>query len=151
MIEVVLYEPEIPQNTGNIIRLCANSGVHLHLIHPLGFGWDDKRLRRAGLDYHEFADIQHYPNWPAFLEQHALRKIFALSTHGQQHYHAIAYPEAPMLLFGPESRGLPPAVRQQFTAIRIPMYPHSRSLNLANTVAIVVYEVWRQQGFVGGL
>ena len=151
MIEVVLYEPEIPQNTGNIIRLCANTGVNLHLIHPLGFGWDDKRLRRAGLDYHEFADIKHYPNWPDFIDQHQNRMIFAMSTHGQQHYHEIEYPRAPMLLFGPESRGLPQALRQQFTAMRIPMCPQSRSLNLANTVAIVVYEVWRQQGFAGGV
>lgn len=150
MIDVVLFEPEIPQNTGNIIRLCANAGIQLHLIHPLGFTWDDKRLRRAGLDYHEFAQIQHYLHWQDFSTKHAGRSIYALSTHAHKHYHAIQYPPAPMLLFGPESRGLPANIREQQTAIRIPMQAQSRSLNLSNAVAIVVYEVWRQQGFSGG-
>jgi tRNA (cytidine/uridine-2'-O-)-methyltransferase len=150
MIDVVLFEPEIPQNTGNIIRLCANAGMQLHLIHPLGFTWDDKRLRRAGLDYHEFAKIQHYQDWQDFWTKHQGRAIFALTTHATKHYHEIQYPSAPMLLFGPESRGLPPAIREQQSAIRIPMQAQSRSLNLSNAVAIVAYEVWRQQGFLGG-
>lgn len=150
MIDVVLFEPEIPQNTGNIIRLCANAGIQLHLIHPLGFTWDDKRLRRAGLDYHEFAKIQHYSDWDEFILKHQERDIFALSTHAHKHYHEINYPKAPMLLFGPESRGLPVAIREQQNPIRIPMQAQSRSLNLSNAVAIVAFEVWRQQDFCGG-
>ena len=149
MIDVVLFEPEIPQNTGNISRLCANAGMQLHLIHPLGFTWDDKRLRRAGLDYHEFTSIQHYANWEDFSKEHQNRAIFALTTHAKQHYHELAFPPAPMLLFGPESRGLPVAIREQYPAIRIPMQAQSRSLNLSNAVAIVAYEAWRQQGFKG--
>jgi tRNA (cytidine/uridine-2'-O-)-methyltransferase len=151
MIDLVLFEPEIPQNTGNIIRLCANAGIQLHLIHPLGFGWDDKRLRRAGLDYHEFAEIKHYDHWDTFIQEHQTRAIFALTTHAKEHYHHIQYPSNPMLLFGPESRGLPPAIREQHHPIRIPMQANNRSLNLSNAVAIVAYEVWRQQGFPGGL
>jgi tRNA (cytidine/uridine-2'-O-)-methyltransferase len=149
MIDVVLYQPEIPQNTGNIIRLCANVGAKLHLIHPLGFGWEDKKLRRAGLDYHEFAEIQHYDSWELFAKEHQHRRLFACTTHASQHYHQACYQDLDMLLFGPETRGLPAELRSQFNPIRIPMCPESRSLNLSNSVAIVVYEAWRQLGFVG--
>jgi tRNA (cytidine/uridine-2'-O-)-methyltransferase len=147
MLDIVLYQPEIPQNTGNIIRLCANTGAQLHLIHPLGFGWDDKRLRRAGLDYHEFATICHYPDWEQFIKTHGHRPIFTLSTHGTQHYHEISYPPDAMLLFGPETRGVPADIREKHYPIRIPMRPESRSLNLSNAVAIVLFEAWRQLGF----
>ncbi len=149
MIDVVLYQPEIPQNTGNIIRLCANTGVQLHLIHPLGFGWDDKKLRRAGLDYHEFADIHHYSHEQEFIEQHGHRSIYACSTHAHNYYHQVQYQDGDMLMFGPETRGLPVALRQQHKAIRIPMMPENRSLNLSNAVAIIVFEAWRQLGFSG--
>lgn len=149
MIEVVLFEPEIPQNTGNIIRLCANVGAKLHLIHPLGFGWDDKKLRRAGLDYHEFADIKHHHNWQAFIEAYPNARLFCLSTHAKAYYHEAQFQTQDMLVFGPESRGLPATIRQAHHAIRLPMTPTSRSLNLANAVAITLYEAWRQLGFNG--
>lgn len=149
MIHVALYQPEIPQNTGNIIRLCANAGIHLHLIHPLGFGWDDKRLRRAGLDYHEFAHIEHYTDWQNFIERNQHLPIYSCTTHATQSYTDVYYPDECILLFGPETRGLPPDIRSQFHPIRIPMRPESRSLNLSNAVAIITFEVWRQQGFNG--
>jgi tRNA (cytidine/uridine-2'-O-)-methyltransferase len=149
MLDIVLYQPEIPQNTGNIIRLCANTGAQLHLIHPLGFGWDDKRLRRAGLDYHEFAAICHYPDWNDFIATHSNRIIYTLSTHANKHYHEVQYSRDAMLLFGPETRGVPQDIREQHHPIRIPMQPESRSLNLSNAVAIVLFEAWRQLGFTG--
>lgn len=149
MIEVVLFEPEIPQNTGNIIRLCANVGAKLHLIHPLGFGWDDKKLRRAGLDYHEFADIKHHHDWESFVAQYPNARLFCLSTHATQHYHEVSFQADDMLVFGPESRGLPGSIRQAHHPIRLPMTASSRSLNLSNAVAITIYEAWRQFAFIG--
>lgn len=152
MLHIALYEPEIPPNTGNIIRLCANSGACLHLIEPFGFELDDKRCRRAGLDYHEFANIHRYANYDAFLDRIGERRIFACSTHGQQNYADISYQDEDVLLFGPETRGLPVAVRESLPreqVIRIPMKADSRSLNLSNSVAIISFEAWRQLGFNG--
>jgi tRNA (cytidine/uridine-2'-O-)-methyltransferase len=153
LLHIVLFEPEIPHNTGNIIRLCANTGATLHLIHPLGFAWDNAKLRRAGLDYYEWVPVQHYTSLQAFHEAAAFPRLLALSTKGTCTYHAITYREGDALLFGPESRGLPEHVLQSplpEQVVRIPMQPTSRSLNLSNAVAIVLYEVWRQLGFVGG-
>lgn len=149
MLHVALYQPEIPPNTGNIIRLCANSGAQLHLIHPLGFELEDKRMRRAGLDYHEWANVIHYPDEGAFIAQNQQRRIFACSTKASQGYHDVTYQENDMLLFGPETRGLPAAIRERYNAIRIPMGASSRSLNLSNAVAIILFEAWRQLGFSG--
>jgi tRNA (cytidine/uridine-2'-O-)-methyltransferase len=149
MIDVALFEPEIPPNTGNIIRLCANTGSTLHLIHPLGFRLDDKKMRRAGLDYHEFASIVHYDNMADFMEKNKDRKIITLSTHGTACYSDLVYQNNDILLFGAETRGIPEYWRDQLTLARIPMKPESRSLNLSNTVAIVLYEAIRQLGFSG--
>ncbi len=152
MLHIVLFEPEIPPNTGNIIRLCANTGFQLHLIEPLGFTWDDKRLRRAGLDYHEFADIKHHHDYAAFLAQEAPGRIFALTTKGTPAHSEVAYQQEDYLLFGPETRGLPPAILDPLAPdqkIRIPMQTGSRSMNLSNAVSVVVYEVWRQLNYVG--
>lgn len=148
-LHVALYQPEIPPNTGNIIRLCANSGAQLHLIYPLGFALDDKRMRRAGLDYHEWAKVIHYPDEQAFLDANINKRIFACTTKAQQNYADITYKDEDMLLFGPETRGLPESVRLQFQGIRIPMMANSRSLNLSNSVAIILFEALRQQGFPG--
>ena len=151
MIQVVLYEPEIPPNTGNIIRLCANTGAQLHLIGPLGFTLNDKRLRRAGLDYHEYARLQLHPSLAAYRQQARPARLFACTTKGQRDYSTVNYQPGDALLFGPESRGLPMTVLGQIPQnhwLRLPMLPHSRSLNLANAVAVFVYEAWRQQGFV---
>ena len=150
MLHIALYEPEIPPNTGNIIRLCANMGAQLHLIEPLGFAWDDKRLRRAGLDYHEFASIQHHANFAAFLQAIAGQRLFGLSTKATKSYTDIAFQAGDVLLFGPETRGLPAEVRehtQMTELLTIPMQANSRSLNLSNSAAIVAYEAWRQLGF----
>lgn len=150
MIHVVLYEPEIPPNTGNIIRLCANTGARLHLIHPLGFRLNDAKLLRAGLDYHEWADLHEYNSLQALYDTLKPEKIFAVSTRGKQLYSELKYPADPILVFGPETRGLPDAILNTFPAdniLKLPMLPNSRSLNLANAVAVVVYEVWRQQHF----
>ncbi len=150
MLKIVLYEPEIPPNTGNIIRLCANTGCSLHLIEPLGFDLDDKKLRRAGLDYREFADLQVYPNLASFSRGHGNPRILAATTKGGTTYHQVQYAAGDALLFGPETRGLPQAVLDSLGAagtIRIPMKPHSRSLNLSNAAALVVYEALRQLGF----
>ncbi len=147
MLHIALLEPEIPPNTGNIIRLCANSGAQLHLIHPLGFALEDKRMRRAGLDYHEWANIAHYDNAEHFIERNAERRIFACSTKAKKNHTDIQYQAEDMLLFGPETRGLPSIFLEKYTAIRIPMLPTSRSLNLSNAVAIVLFEAWRQLGF----
>ena len=153
MFHVALYEPEIPPNTGNIIRLCANTGVKLHLIHPLGFSPDDKQLRRAGLDYHLWAEVKHYPDFPTFISQVQPKRLFACSTHGQKCYSDVSFAPEDVFLFGPESRGLPQDLLQTLTPdmiLRIPMLAHSRSLNLSNAVAVIVYEAWRQQGFTVG-
>lgn len=147
MLHITLLQPEIPPNTGNIIRLCANSGAQLHLIHPLGFALEDKRMRRAGLDYHEFANIIHYENTEQFIEQNLQRRIFACSTKATDNYSDVTFRDEDMLLFGPETRGIPAEIRALYTPIRIPMQPTSRSLNLSNAVAIVLFEAWRQLQF----
>lgn len=150
MLHIALYEPEIPPNTGNIIRLCANMGSQLHLIEPMGFSWDDKRLRRAGLDYHEFASVNHHKNFDIFLEAIKGQRLFGLSTKGKIYYTNIDFHDGDCLLFGPETRGLPEHIRnhQAMTKlITIPMTANSRSLNLSNSAAIVAYEAWRQLDF----
>jgi tRNA (cytidine/uridine-2'-O-)-methyltransferase len=152
MLKIVLFEPEIPPNTGNIIRLCANTGCSLHLIEPLGFDLEDKKMRRAGLDYREFADIQLYPDLESFSRAHDNPRILAASTKGGTAYHQIRYREGDAILFGPETRGLPGHVLDGPGAprtIRIPMKAHSRSLNLSNAVALVLYEGLRQLDFPG--
>jgi tRNA (cytidine/uridine-2'-O-)-methyltransferase len=152
MFEVALFEPEIPPNTGNIIRLCANTGTQLHLIHPLGFRLEDRRLRRAGLDYHEWARVREHADWPAFLKARRPQRVFAFTTKGQRFFHEVEYRQGDILLFGPETRGLPAAVLGEIPAaqrLRIPMVAGVRSLNLSNAVAVVVYEAWRQLGFAG--
>jgi tRNA (cytidine/uridine-2'-O-)-methyltransferase len=149
-LHIILYEPEIPPNTGNIMRLCANSGAHLHLVEPLGFSLEGKRLRRAGLDYRDLAQVCQYANWEACLEHFADRRIFALSTHGETGFFAQTFAPGDALLFGPETRGLPAAVRtsERITgALRLPMRADSRSLNLSNAVAVCTYEVLRQLAF----
>lgn len=154
MFHIVLFEPEIPPNTGNIIRLCANSGAVLHLIHPLGFNIEDKRLIRAGLDYHEWANIHHYPNFNIFLKKQNFSRLFACSTKATQNYHDVKYLPEDAFIFGPETRGLPSTYLNELpkeNKIRIPMLSHSRSLNLANAVGIILYEAWRQQNFEGAL
>lgn len=151
-LQIALYQPEIPPNTGNIIRLCANAGATLHLIHPLGFTWDDKRLRRAGLDYHEFAAIHHHECYEDFLQASAGQRLFACTTKTHQAHSAPQYQDGDILLFGPESRGLPVEIRESLPEsqrIRIPMLAHSRSLNLSNAVAVILYEAWRQLDFQG--
>ncbi|WP_404369564.1 tRNA (uridine(34)/cytosine(34)/5-carboxymethylaminomethyluridine(34)-2'-O)-methyltransferase TrmL [Marinobacter sp.] len=153
MLDVVLYEPEIPPNTGNIIRLCANTGCRLHLIEPLGFTLEDKQLRRAGLDYSEYATLRVHSSYEAFLASEAPGRLFGLTTKGTHSYHEVAYQAGDYLMFGPETRGLPEKVRSQLPEehrLRVPMRPESRSLNLSNTAALVVYEAWRQLGFEGG-
>lgn len=152
MLKIVLFEPEIPPNTGNIIRLCANTGCSLHLIEPLGFDLDDKKMRRAGLDYREFADLQLYPDLDSFRQQQGDARIFAATTKGGTPYHRIHYQAGDAILFGPETRGLPQHVLDAMGAthtLRIPMKPHSRSLNLSNAAALVVYEGLRQLDFPG--
>lgn len=150
MFKVVLYEPEIPPNTGNIIRLCANVGAELHLIEPLGFELNDRKLKRAGLDYHEWASVRIHPNFAAFSETAESENICAFTTHGTQCYAEHVFKETDVLLFGPETRGLPKTLLDALPTerkLRIPMRAHSRSLNLSNTVAIAVYEAWRQLGY----
>ncbi len=153
MLHVVLYQPEIPPNTGNIIRLCANTGTQLHLIRPLGFELDDRKLRRAGLDYREWAQLQVHDSLAAFQSTVNPARLLACSTRGRQTYAEVCYQSGDALLFGPETRGLPQAVLDSLPAsqcVRIPMVVQSRSLNLSNAVAVMVYEAWRQQGFPGG-
>lgn len=150
MIQIALYQPEIPPNTGNIIRLCANTGVMLHLIHPLGFAPDDKQLKRAGLDYHEWAKVLHHQDYVAFLETVQPKRLFACSTHGEHCYTEGCYQAGDVFLFGPETRGLPHGILNSLPrecVMRIPMLAHSRSLNLSNAVAIIAYEALRQIGF----
>jgi tRNA (cytidine/uridine-2'-O-)-methyltransferase len=153
MLHVVLVHPEIPPNTGNIIRLCANTGATLHLIEPLGFPIDHAKMRRAGLDYHEFAPLNLYANWDAFLEQAKPKRLWALTTKGTNNPFNVLFLEDDYLVFGSETAGLPADIRQRFPAeqwLRLPMRPDNRSLNLSNSVAVVVYEAWRQLGFIGG-
>ncbi len=149
---VVLYQPEIPQNAGNIIRLCANTGAALHLIAPLGFDLDDRRLRRAGLDYHEAARVHLHTSLEQYITSTCVQRVFAFTTRAGTDFDRVCYRAADALLFGPESRGLPaPILAEQpgITAVRIPMLPDSRSMNLANSAAVALYEAWRQQGFTG--
>ena len=153
-IHVILYEPEIPPNTGNIIRLCANTGAHLHLIRPLGFELDDKRLRRAGLDYHEYATMKVHDTLAACLQSLPDARLFALSAKASRPFYETCFKAGDALLFGPETRGLPAEVLASLSAeqrLRLPMLPENRGLNLSNSVAVAVYEVWRQLGFVGGI
>lgn len=152
MLHVALYQPEIPPNTGNIIRLCANSGAALHLIHPLGFELSDARVKRAGLDYREMANVYEYANFEEFMREVAPARLFAVSTRGRRGYAEVSYRDDDALLFGPETRGLPQALLDSLPAdqvLRIPMRPANRSLNLSNAVAVIVYEAWRQQEFAG--
>jgi len=152
MFHVVLFEPQIPPNTGNIIRLCANTGAQLHLIKPLGFSPTDSKLKRAGLDYHDWASVHQHDSLDAFKETVRPPRLFAISTRGTCNYVDVSYQPDDALLFGPETRGLPQTVLDALPKnhiLRIPMQPHNRSLNLSNAVAIVLYEAWRQQGFTG--
>ena len=154
MFDIILYQPEIPPNTGNIIRLSANTGCRLHLVQPLGFSLDDKQLKRAGLDYHEYAAVKIHENWEECLKRFSGHRMFALTTKGSTKYNEIAFQRDDVFVFGPETRGLPAEILAQFDAgrrIRLPMLPTSRSLNLSNSVAVVVYEAWRQTGFEGGV
>ena len=153
MFDVILYQPEIPPNTGNIIRLCANTGARLHLVKPLGFSLEDKQLLRAGLDYHEFATITVHESWADCVERFKDRRLFAVSTKGTQRYDLVDYADGDAFVFGPESRGLPPEILGGVAVqrcIRVPMVPGNRSLNLSNAVAVVLYEAWRQVGFATG-
>ena len=154
MLNIVLFEPEIPPNTGNIIRLCANTGFRLHIIEPMGFTWDDKRLRRAGLDYHEFADIKRHVDFDAFLSSIGDARIFACTTKGKAYPSEAGFQAGDVLLFGPETRGLPMSIIESLPEsqrLRIPMLPQSRSMNLSNAVSVFVYESWRQLGFPGAV
>lgn len=156
MLHIVLYQPEIPPNTGNVIRLAANTGAQLHLVEPLGFRMDSKDLRRAGLDYHEFASVRVYPGWEAcattFSSQWQSGRVFALSTKNSRIYTDVRFADEDVFVFGPETRGLPAELLKTFAPaqqLRIPMRPDNRSLNLSNAVAVVVMEAWRQLGFSG--
>lgn len=152
MLHIILFQPEIPPNTGNIIRLAANTGCHLHLVRPLGFDLDDKRLRRAGLDYHEFARLRTWNSLDDFVTSFPVSRLVPFSTHHTRSYSSFKFKAGDALLFGPETQGLPETVRQQAPAsqqLTLPMLPGNRSLNLSNTVAIAVYEAWRQIGFKG--
>ncbi|MDE0840712.1 MAG: tRNA (uridine(34)/cytosine(34)/5-carboxymethylaminomethyluridine(34)-2'-O)-methyltransferase TrmL [Porticoccaceae bacterium] len=152
MLDIVLYQPEIPPNTGNIIRLCANTGFKLHLIEPLGFELDDKKLRRAGLDYAEFQSLSLYRDWQHYREVSPSKNIYAFSTKGNRCFSSVDYEVGDALLFGPETRGLPTEIRREIGSqqvVKLPMLAASRSLNLSNTVAIATYEAWRQLNFTG--
>ena len=154
MFTIVLYQPEIPPNTGNIIRLCANTGADLHLVKPLGFPLDSSKMKRAGLDYHEFAKLTVHENFEDCLKVLEGRRIFALTTKGSTRPDEVSFREGDVLLFGPETRGLPAEVLDSLPAgqkIRLPMMPDSRSMNLSNTVAVILFEAWRQNGFAGGV
>ncbi|WP_035060769.1 tRNA (uridine(34)/cytosine(34)/5-carboxymethylaminomethyluridine(34)-2'-O)-methyltransferase TrmL [Andreprevotia chitinilytica] len=153
MFDIVLFQPEIPPNTGNVIRLAANTGCSLHLVKPLGFALDDTKLKRAGLDYHEYAAVHVHENWEALLAALPGRRMFAMTTKGSSRFDTLQFAEGDVFVFGPETRGLPDDVLQQFTPdrrIRLPMRAGQRSLNLSNAVAITVFEGWRQLGYVGG-
>lgn len=153
MFHIILYQPEIPPNAGNIIRLCANSGSRLHMIEPLGFTLEDKLLKRAGLDYRQWADVQVHPTLDTCLARLASSRVFAFSTKAQDAYHKVTYQSGDAFLFGPETRGLPKQILESeliTQKLRVPMVAGNRSLNLSNTVALVVYEAWRQLDFAGG-
>jgi tRNA (cytidine/uridine-2'-O-)-methyltransferase len=154
MFHIVLVHPEIPPNTGNVIRLAANTGCTLHLVEPLGFSMDDKHMRRAGLDYHEYAEVRRHADWAAFLatETPDAARLFALTTRGQRAVHAVDFAPGDWLVFGSETRGLPPELLETLAPaqrLRLPMRAGQRSLNLSNAVAVTVFEAWRQQGFAG--
>ena len=152
MLHVVLFQPEIPPNTGNIIRLCANTGTQLHLIRPLGFDLDDRQLRRAGLDYHEWVQVRDYVDMDDFQHKIAPTRLLAFSTRAQRLYTDMVYQDGDALLFGPETRGLPSEILDMLPTdqrLTLPMHPNNRSLNLSNAVAVAVYEAWRQWGFAG--
>ncbi|HSI25015.1 MAG TPA: tRNA (uridine(34)/cytosine(34)/5-carboxymethylaminomethyluridine(34)-2'-O)-methyltransferase TrmL [Methylotenera sp.] len=154
MFHIALFEPEIPPNTGNIIRLCANTGATLHLIEPLGFKLEDKQLKRAGLDYHEYANLRIHQNWTDFKLAMAGKRLFAITTKGSQNYAKVDYSADDVFVFGPETRGLPETIRNEFLPdfkLRLPMLPDSRSLNLSNSAAVLLYEAWRQLDFKNGL
>jgi len=154
MFNIVLFEPEIPPNTGNIIRLCANTGAALHLVKPLGFSLDDKQLKRAGLDYHEYSTMQVHENWDACKAALAGKRLFAITTKGSTRHSEIQFKADDVFVFGPETRGLPEEIRVEFAAehrLRLPMLPDSRSLNLSNSAAVLLYEAWRQVGFTNGV
>ncbi len=153
MLHLILYEPEIPPNTGNIIRLCANTGFRLHLVKPLGFALSDRELRRAGLDYHEYAELAVHDSLAECREQIGDHRLLAFSTRGGHRYSEVGYADNDALLFGPETRGLPQELLESLPAeqrLRIPLRPGNRSLNLSNAAAVAVYEAWRQRGFSGG-
>jgi tRNA (cytidine/uridine-2'-O-)-methyltransferase len=153
VFDLILYQPEIPPNTGNIIRVCANTGTTLHLVHPLGFDLDDRKLRRAGLDYHEFAALREHASLDECIRfLGPQRRIFALSTRGTRNYAEVGYAAGDVFLLGPETRGLPGVVLEALPPeqrLRIPMRPDNRSLNLSNAAAVILYEAWRQNGFNG--
>lgn len=154
MFNIVLFEPEIPPNTGNIIRLCANTGCHMHLIEPLGFVLDDKRLRRAGLDYGEWKDVKTHANWETFISIEQPQQLWAISTKGTRWHSEIDVKPGDYFVFGPETRGLPVEIRESLPAedvIRIPMCANSRSMNLSNAASVIVYEAWRKMNFEGAL
>ena len=153
MFDVVLFRPEIPPNTGNVIRLCANTGARLHLVEPLGFSLDDRRLRRAGLDYHDLANVNVHPSWEACAAAFGPRRLFAFSRRGERRYDEVAFGEDDVFVFGQETTGLPEDILDTFPRARrlcLPVRPNNRSLNLSNAVAVVVFEAWRQLGFPGG-
>ena len=154
MFDVVLYRPEIPPNAGNVIRLCANVGARLHFVEPLGFSMDDRQLKRAGLDYHEYVDVRVHASWEACAAALAGRRLFAASTRGAVGYADVAFAPGDAFVFGPETTGLPAQVLAGFPpqrVVRVPMRPGNRSLNLSNAVAVVVYEAWRQNGYSGAV
>lgn len=154
MFKIVLYQPEIAPNTGNIIRLCANTGAELHLIEPLGFAMDDKRLRRAGLDYAEYSRVVRHRDWQAFIDAEQPERVLALSTKGSRTHSEVAFQRGDAIVFGPETRGLPAdflAMTGPENTLRIPMSANSRSINLSNAAAIVIYEAWRQLGYDGAI
>ncbi len=152
MLDIVLFQPEIPPNTGNIIRLCANTGFNLHLIRPLGFRWGDKGAQRAGLDYHELVNVKLHVTFEAYIQERQPSRVFGITTKGTCSYDHVKFQANDTLIFGPETRGLPPEVLESLPEnhrLRIPMKSHSRSLNLSNAVAVVAYEAWRQHHFSG--
>ena len=152
MLDVVLYQPEIPPNAGNVIRLCANTGCRLHLVEPLGFSLEDRQLKRAGLDYREMAAVKLHPGWPQCRAAFKRRRLFALSTRGTKNVFEVQYEKDDVFVFGPETAGLPDLVLKEFgpdLRLKLPMRPGNRSLNLSNAVAVVVYEAWHQLGFEG--
>lgn len=154
MFAVVLYQPEIPPNTGNIIRMCANTGAELHLVEPLGFDLSDKHCRRAGLDYHEYANIVRHPDWNSCQARLGHRRMFAMTTKGSRNLFAVDLQKDDVFVFGQETAGLPADLRDSFPEdrrLRLPMQPGQRSLNLSNAAAVTIFEAWRQQGFAGGI